>query len=139
MNFLIPIPDRAFLGRSPRLGWVAQGLAEFVIDVNRLYLRTHKVPSIYEAGVVYREEPANWPFEEFAPIPQIIMRGWGDCDDLVPWRVAELREAGEEGARVRVVWQIPRRGPHQGRKLFHLLAVRADGREECPSAKLGMR
>ena len=26
----------------------------------------------------------------------VLSRGWGDCDDLAPWRVAELQEAGEK-------------------------------------------
>lgn len=134
---------------SQQLAWVAQRIAEAVVEINRLYLRTHHVPPLYSAGVVYQEEPAGQGFEEFATIPQVIGRGWGDCDDLVPWRVAELREAGEP-AKVRLLWQKAKRGPHAGKKLFHLVVRRAvrdpvtkrwvnADKFECPSTKLGMR
>jgi hypothetical protein len=58
-----------------------------------------------------------------------------NCDDLAPWRCAELREAGEP-AKIRVQWK---RDARTGQKLFHILVRRADGSIEDPSLKLGMR
>lgn len=121
-------------------------LAEMVINFNRLYMRTHRVPSLYDSKVVYQEEPPGQPFEEFAPIPQILLRGWGDCDDLVPWRVAELREHGEP-AQPRILWQKAKGGKHKGKKIFHFVVRRARKKNgvwtitneiECPSTILGM-
>lgn len=143
------------MGPSQHLAWAAKRVAETVIDLNRFYLRTHHVPPLYGAGVVYQEEPAGQGFEEFATVPQVITRGWGDCDDLVPWRVAELREAGEP-AQVRILWQKAHRGRHAGKKMFHLVVRRKrrnaltgrweDVRDargkiqfECPSTNLGMK
>lgn len=136
------------MGPSQQLAWVARRLAEAVVEINRLYLRMYKVPPLYSGAVVYQEEPAGQGFEEFAPIPQVLQRGWGDCDDLVPWRVAELREMGEP-AQIRLLWQRPTGGPHKGKKLFHLVVRRAvrdpitnrwraSRQFECPSTILGM-
>lgn len=133
---------------SQQLAWVARRLAEAVVEINRLYLRTHHVPPLYSSGVVYQEEPAGQGFEEFAPLCHVLQRGWGDCDDLVPWRVAELREAGEP-ATIKLLWQQATKGPHKGKKMFHLVVRRAardpvtnrwvKSIDECPSTKLGMK
>jgi len=62
----------------------------------------------------------------------VLSRGWGDCDDLAPYRVAELQEAGEK-AKIRITWR--RVGK---RRTYHVLVRRADGRIEDPSRLLGM-
>ena len=68
--------------------------------------------------------------------------GWLDvhnCDDLAPWRCAELRLREKEPAKIRIQWQRPTlRDGTKGRKYFHIVVRRADGRIEDPSAKLGM-
>ncbi len=77
--------------------------------------------------------------EEFAGVPVVLSRGWGDCDDLCAWRIAELRKAGER-ASVRLTWQKGAKG-----RLYHVLVRRHkyevdDPRSvEDPSALLGMR
>ena len=101
--------------------------------VNQLFLKTHRVPPLYESGVRYQNEPRSFPCEEFASIPAVMARGWGDCDDLAPWRVAELREQGER-AKIRIQWK---RQP-SGTKLFHVVVRRGDGSIEDPSRILGM-
>ena len=58
-----------------------------------------------------------------------------NCDDLSPWRVAELREHGEP-AKIRIQWK---KHPETGQKLFHIVVRRADGSIEDPSLLLGMR
>lgn len=121
-----------WLHRSRTLGQAIKAILEAQVRINQLYLRTHNVPPLYKSGVRYKEEPDNG-LEEFACIEPVLRRGWGDCDDLAPWRVAELREAGEK-AKIRIKWQRQK----NGRKLFHILVRREDGRIEDPSRILGM-
>lgn len=92
-------------------------------------LAAHRLPPLYESGVRYQREPAG--SEMWDSAATVAARGYGDCEDLAAWRVAELRLAGEEGAEVAVV----RTGP----KTLHALVRRGDGSWEDPSAELGMR
>jgi hypothetical protein len=123
-----------WLKPSKLLALVVRGALEALIMANRMYLRTHHVPPLYESGVRYEEEPAGQPYEDFAAIPVILARGWGDCDDVVSWRIAELRNAGEN-AKVRLKWQFD---PSRGARMYHVLVRRANGQVEDPSLRLGM-
>jgi hypothetical protein len=107
---------------------------EALILANQLYLRLHHAPALYESGIRYEEEPAGQPYEDFSSIPVVISRGWGDCDDVVAWRIAELRQAGES-AKVRLKWE-----PDLTRavRMYHVMVRRADGSIEDPSLLLGM-
>lgn len=129
---------------SRNLALVIKHVLEMNVELNQEYLRLHKVPPLYRAGVRYMEEPLNIlklggspaeRVEDFALIPAIIERGWGDCDDLAPWRCAELRKHGEH-AKIRIQWK---RHPQSGAKIYHVLVRRGDGSIEDPSLKLGMR
>jgi hypothetical protein len=133
-----------WLHRSKVLGLAIRPILESCVLNDMLYLHLHKnVPALYASGVRYENEP-SWtfegePVEEFALIPIVIARGWGDCDDLAPWRVAELRLRQKENAKIRIQWQRPTRPDGtKGRKYFHIVVRRADGSVEDPSAKLGM-
>jgi len=57
-------------------------------------------PQLYRTKVQYKHEPwagqGNDPIEEFAHPIDVLVRGWGDCDDLVIWRGAELIAQGFE-------------------------------------------
>lgn len=121
-----------WLKHSRVLGTAIKPVLESLVMADQLFLFRHHVPPLYQSGVRYREEPEDG-VEEFASIPVVLARGWGDCDDLAPWRVAELRNAGER-AKIRIQWRRTRRG-----KLFHIVVRRADGSIEDPSARLGMR
>jgi hypothetical protein len=105
-----------------------------VVARNRIAIRRGEVPRLYKAGVHYEREPWAGKYEEFADCLTVFRRGWGDCDDLVAWRVAELREAGER-ANVSISFPYP---PRKGGVLYHALVRRGDGSLEDPSAKLGM-
>ena len=95
---------------------VANQLLEAVVTNNRYLMRRAPAPPIYTSGVRFRAEP--WasmpsaappapgfapvqPVEQFCPFPVIMKRGFGDCAQLCAWRVAELREEGEEDAALR--------------------------------------
>lgn len=132
-----------WLARSRTLGSAIKPILEALVIIDQLYIRTHKVPRLYDSRVRYENEPVNtaklggidrrYRIEDFAAIPAVIERGWGDCDDLAPWRCAELREAGEK-AKIRIQWKRTR----SGGKLFHIVVRREDGSIEDPCAKLGM-
>ena len=90
------------------------------------------LPSIYDAGIVYRREPPG--YEQFCDVATLLRRGWGDCEDLAcaiaAWRVARTGEL----ARPCVTWQ-PVTPEHWQ---YHITVLRADGTREDPSARLGM-
>lgn len=123
-------------GNGYPLGWLIMPLLEACVRMNQQILRVYQVPPLYKAGVRYQEEPADQGFEEFALVPQVYARHWGDCDDLATWRCAELREQGER-ATIRVVWKNPSIGGLRHR-LYHVIVRRADRTVEDPSKILGM-
>lgn len=73
-----------WLHRSRTLGLAIKAILDAQVANNRLYLSLHsRVPPLYHSGVRYENEP-GWtfqgqPVEEFALIPIVIARGWGDC------------------------------------------------------------
>jgi len=84
---------------------------------------------LYESGVRYRREPRGE--EKWLAADEVLKAGYGDCEDLVAWRVAELRARGERGARP-LAYQTRRPG------VVHCIVVRANGQREDPSRLLGM-
>lgn len=117
-----------------------RALCELAVMSNRSYLHSHpRTPALYESGVVYQNEPIGLP-DELVDIPAIRRKGWGDCLHLVAWRVAELRENGED-AKPRITCKRMKknvRGKIKNIRMFHVLVRRADGSVECPSRILGM-
>ena len=54
-------------------------------------MRSHPIPLLYQTNVRFQDEPwAGQGIEEFATPWMVLERGWGDCDDLVIYRGAEL-------------------------------------------------
>lgn len=105
---------------------------EFLISVDRAFLRLHPQKSLYRSGVVYGRT------QEWDTVPAVMARGYADCKSLSAWRIAELRERGVE---CRPVFRWVRR--RDGHKDFHILvAVDRKGRTEPlwedPSKILGM-
>lgn len=96
-----------------------------LVALNRYVLRRSPLPPIYESGVVYKPETRR-P-EEWRTADVIYASGYGDCEDLASWRVAELQLAGEP-AKVKVV--------RTGVRRFHAIVQRVNGAIEDPSKKL---
>lgn len=133
-----------WLRTSRVFGLVIKSLLDAQVKNNLIYLKLHRaVPPLYASGVRYQNEPAGQsfnglPVEEFALIPVVLKRKAGDCDDLAPWRVAELIAQGEH-AKIRIQWRARRnRDGSLGRKFFHIVVRRANNVIEDPSALLGM-
>lgn len=105
-----------------------EALLEGLVGVNVALMGRSELPPLYGAGVRYQREHGT---EIWQTCEQVFKAGSGDCEDLSAWRVAELRQAGEDDASCYV-----KRGGH---KLWHVVVARADGSIEDPSRILGMR
>lgn len=93
-------------------------------------LRRHRLPPLYRSGVKYQRAPME---SRWRTPRQVLRLGYGHCPDLAAWRVAELRESGEDPDATITI----RHGGRQG--LWHLVVRRGDDTLEDPSAVLGMR
>jgi len=106
---------------------------EALCQINLEYLKFHpypETPTLYKSAVVYKREPKG--SEVWRNIPIVISAGWGDCEDLAAWRVAELRYAGI-AADPWIQW-----GVDQAAR-YHALVRHPNGSIEDPSLSLGMR
>lgn len=61
------------------------------IDVDFLRSYGSRVPRLLASGIRWRQEPGR---ERFLAIPTVLRQRFGDCDDLAPWKAAELRVYG---------------------------------------------
>lgn len=107
--------------------WAIREVLSALANVWARGLTQKPLPPLYRSGVHYAPEPwAGSGREEWADPWTVCARGWGDCDDLVGWRVAELRAAGEHATI-----QVMRRNER-----YHVRVRRADGTLEDPSIAL---
>jgi hypothetical protein len=105
------------------------------------------IPPLYASGVRYKEDPPG--HEDWRDVYAVLARGIGDCDQLVAWRIGELRANGDACEPV-LKWQFvtreqmiaigyPRKFiPEKGVWLVHCLVRFPDGAIEDPSKILGM-
>lgn len=83
---------------------------------------------LYKSGVRFAYEPNHGEgWEDFANPWTALLRGWGDCDDLILYRLVELLLAGER-AHCRAEWNG---------NAVHVVIRRGNGEREDPSALLG--
>jgi hypothetical protein len=110
---------------------VVDAALEAVTRTDEQLLASGKVPPFSpDTGVRWRPEPMG--DEHFDNASIVLGRGWGDCDDLAPWRAASLRHSGEDpGAFARV---IP-----SGPSTYHAVVQRSDGSLDDPSVAAGMK
>lgn len=89
-----------------------------------------RLPPLYSSGIRFAKEPEHGSGNEDFALPNVCFaRKWGDCDDLVIYRLWELRVQGEH-ATCRAVWQD---------NAVHVLVRRANRQLEDPSIILGAR
>lgn len=122
-----------FTATSSRLenAHVLNALLNCLIQADLAYLRSHAAPNLYDSRVTYGRTL------EWERIPDVIMRGHGDCKSLSAWRIAELVHKRKYRLdEVRPVFRFTPRGGY-GVPDFHILIQTPDG-WECPSRKLGM-
>lgn len=136
VTYLAPVDEPHILAMG------ARSLLECTVAQNQIMMRANPgaFPPLYQSKVRFRPEPNAGEYEEFATADLVLRRGYGDCDDLVAYRVAELREQGED-ATIRIHWRD--KGATTGR-LYHVTVRRGktrkfpDGEIEDPSRFLGM-
>lgn len=104
---------------------IVVSLIEAMIAVNRQLMQRWIIPSLYSADVTYDDSGT----ESWKDALAVLRTGKGSCQDLVAWRVSELRETGED-ARVHVVfYQL------KETDLFHIVVMRPSGQED-PSTQV---
>ena len=101
-------------------------LLKSLVSLNLAFLAFHKVPSLYQSGVVY-DRTTVWD-----TIPALYARGYGDCKSLTAARVAELLHAGQY-AQPAFRWFTNKTGQRD----YHILVLTMNGWED-PSKALGM-
>lgn len=117
---------------APLSGSYLSIMLDALTRIDLHYLQLHpNTPALFVSGVRYRKEP--WHKEDWAAVPEVLKRGWGDCEDLACWRAAELILRGEPA---NAFWE--QQDTVNGRRLYHILVRRADGQTEDPSRVLGM-
>lgn len=90
-----------------RLSRPFQIMLNACIEAAAAELRIRSVPPLYKSKIQYQPEPwAGEGVEEFADPYTVLERGWGDCDDLVIYRGAELLAAGHK-CHARILHQVP--------------------------------
>lgn len=130
MVIVLEVSGRA--GRVPRVfAWFLRQALHGMVTVDRAQIRRGEVTGLYDSGVTYADEPGT---ERIQDALTTMVRGTGDCAHLCAWRVAELREAGED-ARIRIKW-FPVKW--NGQRTYHVQVRRGDGTIEDPSKILGM-
>ncbi len=102
---------------------------EGLVQINGLVLdKNRDIPDVYSSGARWR----NVPHTTWRRADQIAGEGWGDCEGLSSWKVAQDRLTGyDPDARVGVY--------HTGPKKYHAIVIHGDDSIEDPSVKLGMR
>ncbi len=84
--------------RDPRaVALLARGALELMVQANEIMMRDEPraYPPLLHSHIAFAPEPWAGKLEEFAPAVLVVARGWGDCDDLVAYRCAELRVFGD--------------------------------------------
>jgi hypothetical protein len=121
----LSLPSRG-KGATEAIASAVETLAK--IDLAYLERYPRCVP-LAKSGVRYRREPKG-P-ENWQNIPETLSRGYGDCEDLAAWRIAELRfrkiPANPHVTFDRGMYHITVRAKISGKELFF-----------DPSKELGM-
>ena len=113
--------------------YALKALLDCLVNINRAYLRTHRVLRLRSSGVRY-ERTKKW-----YPIPTLYERGLGDCKSLTGALVAEYLIQGIE---CRPVFRFAKK--RDGGLMFHILVEipQKNGVKgtlyEDPSRELGM-
>jgi len=108
------------LSNSPQ-DWI--GPLNGLVQSNLRIIKTHPgIPPIYQSGVKYRAETGGK--EQWSNLLTLLKQGFGDCEDLASWRVAELLAIGQKAKP----WVIK-----TGVGRYHAVVKRADGTIEDPT------
>jgi len=121
---------------------VLKAMLECLVQINVALMQSRRFPELYETGIRYRQEPLGQ--ENWRDAAIILQTGFGDCEDLAAYRVAELRVRHNIPAVCVFRWKtlsVKQDGADRKVKLYHILVgVPYKGKVliEDPSKKLGM-
>jgi hypothetical protein len=104
---------------------------EGVTRLNERLIRSGVVPPFDEVKTGIRWKPEPPGAEHFDHAAMVLDRGWGDCDDLGPYKAASDRVTGRDPKAKAVV---RRSGP----KRWHSYVEHSDGSSSDPSKECGM-
>lgn len=103
---------------------VFAAFVESLVEVNRATLRVRRsIPLLYQSRIAFQEDP-RWQ-----DVTSMLSTGYGDCKDLVAWRLAELRELNRVEARLHVVFS--KAGDTD---VFHMQVLHPTGHLEDPTS-----
>lgn len=136
------IADTRIQGRRGPFAPILMAL-QTLVSINLWQLRQKNYPLLYDSGIFYKTKP---PAVEWHDIPTLLMWGYGDCKDLVAYRVAELRFKYNIMAIPVIKWKfitmdiLDEYGmPYkQTILLVHVMVKYPNGTIEDPSKILGM-
>ena len=111
---------------------VVNAALEAVTRIDEQLLAAGQVPPFDPHNPQVRWRPEPYGEEHFDNAGIVLGRGWGDCDDLAPWRAASLRASGEDPGATAIV--LP-----SGPSTYHALVQRSDGSMDEPSVAAGVR
>jgi hypothetical protein len=109
---------------------VINAALEAVTRVDHAMIEAGEAPAFHPRHARWR--PENFGEEHFDHAGIVVQRGWGDCDDLAPWRAASLRASGEDPGAVAIA--VP-----SGPDMYHAIVRRSDGSNDDPSVAAGMK
>lgn len=120
-------------GSGPHLMY---GIQDVLLGYAKAYARElllRPLKNFYSYKIRYQPEPANQRFEDWADPWTVIERGWGDCDDMVLWRLAEILVASkwQEGDPL-PAWPLV--AQKIGTENYHVLLRHRSGKTEDPAA-----
>lgn len=109
------------------------------INMDQLSIETDPpIPPLYDSGVKYEnvrhDENGNEVDDFWQDIFTSYARKAADCEDLVAWRIAELRMRGIDAKPYITQYLLP-----NGDQKFHIRVVWPNGFIEDPSKILGMK
>lgn len=118
---------------SVSLSFIILGLAE----AWSLELRRNPLPKFDSLRIKYRPEPSDADAEEWTDPYTTYERGYGDCDDMVIWRLAEIFvEKGYDprnGRKNIPAW--PAIYAHDDGERYHVAIKHRNGELEDPALK----
>lgn len=127
MRIVVEIPID---GEGPRS---IKELMDCLIGIWGRYLARNPFPKLYAVRPRYQQEPNAGEYEVWKSPAQTFESGWGDCDDLVLWRGAELVAIGEDAScQCQYVRGV-------GTLRMHVKIRRGDRRVEDPSVEVERR
>lgn len=109
---------------------VIEGMLSTLADWNSVVMARHHVPPLYAGSIRYQDDPPDARIDEYRDCLAVARLGHGDCDDLVPYRIAELRLKGI--AAEPVAFRV------SDSELYHTVIRYSNGALEDPSKILGM-